>query len=108
MNLSREYLGKCIKFFTGHGWWNKHLQLTKLGDTSECRLCYEDDSIKSPIHIFSECVALVVTRQGLFNNPFPTQQVGRMSLCQVAELALVGTVRDLTDIDHNYSNVSLS
>ena len=72
MNLSREYLGKCIQFFTGHGWWNKHLKLTKLSNTSECRLCYEDD--ESPIHIFSECVAMVVTRQELFISPFPTQQ----------------------------------
>ena len=53
-------------FSTSHGWWNKHLKLTKLGNTSECRLCYEDNSIESPIHIFSECVALVVTRQELF------------------------------------------
>ena len=106
VNLSREYLGKCIQFFTGHGWWNKHLKLTKLGNTSECRLCYEDD--ESPIHIFSECVAMVATRQELFNSPFPTQQLGRMSLCQVAELALVDSVRDLTDIDQDYSNVSLS
>ena len=56
----------------------------------------------------NECVAMVSTCQGLFDDPFPTQLVGRMSLCQVAELALVSTVRDLTDIDQNYSNVSLT
>ena len=32
LNLSREYLGKCIQFFTGHGWWNKHLKITNLND----------------------------------------------------------------------------
>ena len=73
-----------------------------LGKFQSC----EYDSIESPIHIFEECVAMVSTHQGLFNDPFPTQLVGRLSLYQVAELALVGTVRDLTDIDQNYSNVS--
>ena len=102
MNLSRENLGKCIQFFTGHGWWNKHLKLTKLSNTSECRLCYKDD--ESSIHIFSECVAMVATRHELFNSSFPTQQLGRMSLCQVVELALIDSVHELTDIDQNYSN----
>ena len=31
-----------------------------------------------------------------------------MSLCQVVELALIDSVRKLTDIDQNYSNVSLN
>ena len=108
INLSREYLGKCIQFFTGHGWWNKHLKITNLNDNTECRLCCEVDSVESPIHIFEECVAMVSSCQGLFDDPFPSQLVGRASLCQVAELALVSTVRDLTDIDQNYSNVSLT
>ena len=51
---------------------------------------------------------MVATRQEIFNSPFPTQQLGRMSLCQVTELALVDSVRDLTDIDQDYSNVSSS
>ena len=51
---------------------------------------------------------MVSSCQGLFDDPFPTQLVGRMSLCQVAELALVSTVLNLTDIDQNYSNVSLT
>ena len=106
MNLSREYIGKCIQFFTGHGWWNKHLHVANLNNSTECRLCCEIDLVESPIHIFEECVAMVNTRQRLFNYPFPTQLVGRLSLCQVAELALVDTVRDLTDINHKHSNVS--
>ena len=106
MNLSREYLGKCIQFFTGHGWWNKHLNIANLNNSIECRLCFETDSVESPIHIFEECIAMIPIRQGLFNDPFPTQLLGRLSLCQVTELALVDSVCDLTDINHNHSNVS--
>ena len=32
LNMFREHLGKCILFFTGHGWWKKHLKLTKLSN----------------------------------------------------------------------------
>ena len=106
MNLSREYLGKCIQFFTSHGWWNKHLNVANVNNSTECRLCCELDLVESPIHIFEECVAMVTTCQWLVNDPFPTQLVGRLSLCQVAELALVDSVCDLTDINHNHSNVS--
>ena len=98
LNMSREYLGKCIQFFTGHGWWKKHLKLTKLSNNKVCRLCQLPDSIESPIHIFSECVAMTATRQGLFNYPFPSQQLGKNQLCQVAELALIDIVLDLTII----------
>ena len=104
LNLSRENLGKCVQFLTGHGWWNKHLKLANLSNTSECRLCYEDD--ESPIHIFSECVAMVTTRQELFNSSYPSQELGRALLCQIVELALIDSVRELMDIDHNHSNVS--
>ena len=38
LNMSREHLGKCIQFFTGHGWWKKHLKLTKLSNNVVCRL----------------------------------------------------------------------
>ena len=77
MNLSREYLGKCIQFFTGHGWWKKHLNVANLCNITECRLCCEENSIESPIHIFEECVALACSRQRLFNDPYPTQLAGR-------------------------------
>ena len=50
---------------------------------------------------------MVAMRQELFNNSYPTQQLGRMSLCQVVELALIDSVHEMTDIDQNYSNVSL-
>ena len=108
LNMSREYLGKCIQFFTGHGWWNKHLKLTNLSNTAECRLCQVNDSVESPIHIFLECVAMTATRQGLFNDPFPTQQIGKNQLCQVAKLALIDIVHNLINIDHNHSNVNSS
>ena len=106
MNMSREYLGKCIPFFTGHGWGQKHLTVVNLCNDEECRLCCKGCSEETPIHIFEECVAIASSRQGLFNNPYPTQVVSRESLCQVAELALIDTVHDLTDINQNYSNIS--
>ena len=43
---------------------------------------------------------------GLFNDPYPLQQVGSLSLCQVSELVFVDLIRDLIDKDQNYSNVS--
>ena len=85
---------------------NKHLTVAKLCNDVECRLCCEEGSEESPIHIFSEFVAMANTRQGLFNNPFPTQLVGRESLCQVSELVFVDTIHDLIDKNQNYSNVS--
>ena len=108
LNMSRENLGKYIKFFTGHGWWKKHLKLTKLSNNEMCRLCQLPDSIESHIHIFSECVAMTATRQGLFNDPFPSQQLGNNQLCQVAEFALIDRVCDLINIDNNHFNVNSS
>ena len=108
MNMSRENLGMSIQFFSGHGWWKKHLTVANLCNDVECRLCCEEGSEESPIHIFSECVALENTQQGLFNYPFPLQLVGRVSLCQVSELVFVDTVCDLIDKDQNYSNISLT
>ena len=107
MNMLRENLGKSIQFFSSHGWWKKHLNTANLSSNYECRLCCEEGSVESPIHIFSECVALANTRMGLFNDPFPTQLVGRESLCQVAKLVFVCTIRDLIDSDQ-YSNISLT
>ena len=39
LNMSREHLGWCIQFFTGHGWWKKHLKLANLCNDNICRLC---------------------------------------------------------------------
>ena len=108
LNMSREQLGKCIQFFTGHGWWKKHLKLTKLCNNETCRLCKLPDSIESPIHLFSECVAMTTTRQGLFNDPYPSQLLGNNQLCQVAEFALIDRVCDLINIDNNHFNVNSS
>ena len=79
----------------------KHLNTANLSSNHECRLCCEEGSVESPIHIFSECAALADTRMGLFNDPYLTQQVGRDSLCQVAKLIFVDTVRDLIYSDKN-------
>ena len=100
LNMPREQLGKCIQFFTGHGWWKKHLKLTKLCNNEICHLCKLPDSIESPINIFSECTAMTATRQELFNDPYPTQLSGNNQLCQVAEFALVDRVCDLINIDN--------
>ena len=106
--MPREQLGKCIRFFTGHGWWKKHLKLTKLCNNEICRLCKLPDSIESPINIFSECTAMTATRQELFNDPYPTQLLGNNQLCQVAEFALIDRVCDLINIDNNHFNVNSS
>ena len=50
---------------------------------------------------------MVATRQELFNSSYPSQELGRASLSQIVELALIDSVCELTDIDHNHSNVSL-
>ena len=99
--MSREDLGKCIQFFIGHGWWQKHLHLAKLSDNPQCRLCEEDGCEETPIHIFTECVALANTRMALFGAQYPTKEVGRESLCQVIELILVDTVCKLIDLEQN-------
>ena len=106
INMSREDLGKCIQFFTGHGWWQKYLSIVNLSNNSQCRLCEEDGCEETPIHIFTECEALANTRMALFGVPYPTREVGRESLCQVVELIFVDTVRELMDLEQN-SNVNL-
>ena len=42
MQMSREYLGKSIQFFSGHGWWKKHLKIANLSNDDECWLCCEE------------------------------------------------------------------
>ena len=63
-------------------------------------------AIKYLIHFLTNCPALADVRLELFNDLFPTQQMGRQSLCQVSELALCGSIRDLIErTDQNLSNV---
>ena len=95
MQLSRDYLGKCIQFFSGHGWWKKHLRIAQLCRDNECRLCCEEGAIKCPIHFFSECPALADVRCELFNDSLPTQLMGQQYLCHVVELILHGSLLDL-------------
>ena len=99
--MSREELGRCIQFFTGHGWWQKHLFIAKLSDNPQCRLCEEDGCEKTPIHIFTKCEALVNTRLALFGAQYPTKEIGRESLCQVIELISIDTVCELIDLEQN-------
>ena len=115
LNLPRQHLGWCIQFFTGHGWWRKHLKLANLCNVHTCRLCKRYGSIESPIHLFSECTELTAIRQEIFNTPYPTTHTTNTTthtnstqLCQVVEFALVGRVCDLIDIDNNPFNVNSS
>ena len=108
LNMSREHLGWCIQFFTGHGWWKKHLKLANLCNDNICRLCKRPNSIKSHINLFTECTELSAIRQELFNDPYPSQLVIHNQLCQVTEFALIGRVCDLINIDKNHFNVSSS
>ena len=85
----------------------KHLTTANLSGNQECRLCCEEGSEETPIHIFSECEALADTRRILFSDPYPMQRVGRELLCQVVELIFIDTVYDLIDSDQN-SNVNLT
>ena len=52
LQMSRKHLGYNIQFFSGHGWWRKHLMTAKLSKSDKCRLCLEDQAVKTPIHIF--------------------------------------------------------
>ena len=97
LSMSRKNLGYNIQFFTGHGWWRKHLMTAKLSKSDKCRLCLEDQAVETPIHIFSECPALAGVRQVLFNDTYPSQHTGQQSLCQVTELALYRPVQDLIE-----------
>ena len=69
----------------------------KLSKSDKCQLCLEDQAVKNPIHIFSECPALAGFRQVLFNDTYPSQHTGQQSLCQVTELALHGPVQELIE-----------
>ena len=103
--MSRKHLGFNIQFFTGHGWWRKHLMTAKLSKSDKCWLCLEDQAVETPIHIYSECPAMAGIRMVLFNDTYPSQHTGQQSLCQVTELALHGSVRELIERTDQYSYV---
>ena len=105
LTMSRKHLGFNIQFFSGHGWWRKHLMTAKLSKSDKCRLCLEDQAVKTPIHIYSECPAMAGIRKVLFNDTYPSQHTGQQSLCQVTELALHGSVRELIERTEQYSYV---
>ena len=108
LQMSRKHLGINIQFFSGHGWWRRHLMTAKLSKDDQCRLCLEDQAVKCPIHLFSECPALAWLRQELFNDSYPTQLMGQQSLCQVTELALHGLIQDLIERTDQNSNLCLT
>ena len=65
----------------------------------------EDQAVKTPIHIFSECPAMAGFRMVLFNDTYPSQHTGQQSLCQITELALHGSVQELIERTDQYSYV---
>ena len=67
LQMSRKHLGFNTQFFSGHGWWRRHLMTAKLSKSDKCWLCLEDQAVKCPIHLFSECPSLAGVRQELFN-----------------------------------------
>ena len=105
LTMSRKHLGFNIQFFSSHGWWRKHLMTAKLSKSDKCWICLEDQAVKTPIHIFSECPAMAGFRKVLFNDTYPSQHTGQQSLCQVTELALHGSVLDLIERTEQYSYV---
>ena len=105
LQMSRKHLGYNIQFFSGHGWWRKHLMTAKLSKSDKCRLCLEDQAVETPIHIFSECPAMAGFRKVLFNDTYPSQHTGQQSLCQVTELALHGSVQELIERTDQFSYV---
>ena len=105
LKMSRKHLGYNIQFFSGHGWWRKHLMTAKLSKSDKCRLCLEDQAVETPIHIFSECPAMAGFRKVLFNDTYPSQHTGQQSLCQITELALHGSVQELIERTDQYSYV---
>ena len=54
IKMSRKRLGRCLQWFTGHGWWKRHLNIAKLDDM--------------PIHIFTECEAVKWDRMNIFGS----------------------------------------
>ena len=105
LQMSRKHLGYNIQFFSGHGWWRRHLMTAKLSKSDKCWLCLEDQAVKCPIHLFSECPALAGFKQVLFNDTYPSQHTGQQSLCKVTELALHGSIQELIERTDQNSNV---
>ena len=76
IRMNRKSLGSCLQFFTGHGWWKRHLNLAKLDNDSECRLCMEED--ETPMHLYNDCEAIKWDRMKIlgsfYDPPVPSTQ----------------------------------
>ena len=106
MLLSREYLGKSIQFFSGHGWWKNTSGCSNLAWTINVVYAAKKGQLNAQLTFFSECPALADVRRELFNDSYQTQLMGQQSLCQVSELALCGSILDLFErTDQNHSNI---
>ena len=83
MQMSREYLGKSIQLFSGHGWWKKHLKIANLSNDDECCLCCEKGAIEYPIHFFTNCPALADVRLHLMSPFQPSKWVDNLCVRSV-------------------------
>ena len=70
MNMSRENLGMCIQFISGHSWWKKLLTVATFCYNVECRLCCKEGSEESPIHIFQNVLQWQTQGRGYLITPF--------------------------------------
>ena len=70
----RDTISRVIRFVSGHGYMNRHNTVIKYNITKEeadtheeaqCRLCEEHE--ETPIHLITECEALIHERKELFS-----------------------------------------
>ena len=54
-------------FFTGHGYFNKHMKQLGLVDSNRCRRCSE--IAKTAEHLLCECESLTYKRYRIFGEP---------------------------------------
>ena len=70
----RETISRVIRFVSGHGYMNRHSTVIKYDiskeeadnhEEAQCRLCEEHE--ETPIHLITECGALIHERKDLFS-----------------------------------------
>ena len=83
-----------LQWFSGHGWWQRHLYLAGLTESPDCRLCGEDQ--ETPEHIFECCPALTEVRAKVFGTSFPPYE--GWSLAKMLDFILSDVIRSLVDL----------
>lgn len=72
LNKSRTDLRLIIGTITGHCKLNKHMQRMNLTQSATCRRCNEED--ETPLHLITECPALITERAKIFNTRIMTTE----------------------------------